>query len=143
MGLTRYRKVVVDTAPCIYFLEGDPGDRRRALMEPLVRAGESGRTRLLVSTLTASELLTGPLRSGDRPGEAKVKVFVQGLCRAVPVDIEIAEVAARLRARHGLRTPDAIICATGLVEEADVVVGNDSLWKRVDEIRYVHLDDIA
>ncbi len=59
------------------------------------------------------------------------------------MDVQLAEHAARLRARYGLRTSDAIICATGIVVHADAVVGNDERWKQVVEIRYEHLDDLV
>jgi len=41
--LTDFRNVVLDTAPCIYFLEGSVSDRRRMLMDPLIESAESGR----------------------------------------------------------------------------------------------------
>jgi hypothetical protein len=38
--------------------------------------------------------------------------------------------------------PDAVISATGITEAADAVIGNDSRWKRVSEVRYLHLDEL-
>jgi predicted nucleic acid-binding protein len=58
------------------------------------------------------------------------------------VDLAIADAAVHLRARHALRTSDAIILATGLVCGADCVVTNDAAWKRVDELRVVLIDDL-
>lgn len=142
MELTAYRRVVLDTTACIYFLEGGPDDKRRRLLEPLVRAGEKGKNELLVSALTVTELLTGPLRIGNRIAEARARLFVAELCRIVPVDAAVAEVAAHFRARYGLRTPDALICATGVEEKAEAVIGNDSRWKPLTEINYVHIDDL-
>jgi hypothetical protein len=50
---------------------------------------------------------------------------------------------AALRAEHGLRTPDALICATALYSGA-VVVGNDLRWKQIGGgITYVHIDDVS
>ena len=143
MELTDLRNVVLDTAPCIYFLEGSVSDRRRAVMEPLIEAAESGETQVSVSTLSVTELLTGPLRKKDRMAEARTRLFLSELCNLVPADFEVADAAARLRARHRLRTPDALVCATGLVIGADAIVGNDARWKRVADLPYVHLDDIA
>lgn len=142
MALSRYRAAVLDTSTCIYFLEGSPSDPRRRLIQPLIRAAEAGETDLFVSALTVTELLTGPLRSRDRTAEAKARLFLYGLCRPVPVDVETAEVAATIRSTYGLRTPDAIVCATGLTTHAEAVIGNDSRWKRVTEVPYVHLDDL-
>jgi predicted nucleic acid-binding protein len=97
---------------------------------------------LVVSTVTVMELLVKPLREGDRAAEAAVRLFLEGLCRCVPVGPEVADAAARLRATRGLPAPDALICATGVVEAADAVLGNDHRWKRVTEVRYLHLDEV-
>jgi len=141
--LTAYERVVFDTTTCIYFLESAPSDRRRLVIEPLVKAAESEETELSVSALTVTELLIGPLRAGNRVAEARARLFLYEICHVVPVEIEIAEAAARIRARHGLRTPDALVCATGLVAGAVAIVGNDARWKRLTEVNYVHLDDVA
>ncbi len=142
MGLRRYGAAVLDTSTCIYFLEGSRSDARRRLIEPLVAAAEAGDTDLFVSALTVTELLTGPLRSGDLVAEAKARLFLYELCVPVPVDVEAAEAAATIRSTYGLRTPDAIVCATGLITDAEAVIGNDARWKKVKEIPYVHLDDL-
>ena len=143
MELRLYKTAVLDTSSCIYFLEGSASDRRRTLLEPLVAAAEEGDTDLIVSALTVTELLTGPLRSDDLVAEAKVRVFLYGLCRPVPVDVDTAEAAAAIRSTYGLRTPDAIVCATGVTTGAEAVIGNDARWKRIAEVGYVHLDDFS
>ncbi|MGH2746593.1 MAG: type II toxin-antitoxin system VapC family toxin [Actinomycetota bacterium] len=142
MELTGFRRVVLDTTACIYFLQGSASDRRHLLVEPVVRAGEAGDTELLLSTITVTELLTAPMRAGDRQAQARAHLFSYEICRPVPVDVTTAEKAARIRARYGLRTPDAVICATGLTSQADAVIGNDARWKRVEEISYLHLDEL-
>lgn len=143
MELTSYRNALLDTTACIYFLEASSSDRRRVMLEPLMRAAESGENEVSVSALTVTELLTGPLRAGDRIAEARARLFLYEICSVVPVASDVAEAAARMRARYRLRTPDALVCATGLVMDADAVLGNDARWKRVIEVNYVHLDDFA
>lgn len=93
--------------------------------------------------LVVTELLTGTLRAANRVAEGKARLFLYEICRVIPVEIEIAEAAAGMRAGHGFRTPDAIVCATGLVTGAGAVLGNDARWKQITEINYIHLDDIA
>ncbi len=135
--------VVFDTTACIYYLERPATDPRCAVLLPVVRAAEAGTIDLAVSTVTVTELLTGPLRAGDREAEAAVRLFVGLLCTVVPVDLAVAERAATIRAEYGLRTPDALICATAMLVAA-VVVGNDEQWKRVGSLAsYVHIDDVV
>ena len=61
----------------------------------------------------------------------------------VPVFRPTARAAAELRARHGLKLPDAIIVATALAAGCDVIVGNDKEWRKLQEIPYVRLDDVV
>jgi predicted nucleic acid-binding protein len=46
-------------------------------------------------------------------------------------DLEIADIAARLRARHGLRAPDALQAATAVQAQVTGLVTNDSVFERV------------
>jgi len=50
--------------------------------------------------------------------------------RLEPLGEEIAEAAARLRARHGddLLLPDALVVATAVVTKADRLVTTDRRW---------------
>src|ERR1017187_550024 len=52
----------------------------------------------------------------------------------VPVTLEVARHAARLRAAYGLRTPDAIHLATAVAAEAAEFVTTDRRLARVKEI---------
>lgn len=50
------------------------------------------------------------------------------------IDDDIAEAAARLRAQHrSLRLPDALVIATGVVDDADVILTADARWLGIDE----------
>lgn len=143
MDLTAAGRVVFDTTACIYYLERPATDPRCAVLLPVVRAAQAGTVDLVVSTVTVTELLTGPLRAGDREAEAAVRLFVNLLCTVTPVDLAIAERVAAIRAEHRLRTPDALICATAMLAAA-VVVGNDEQWKRIGSLTpYAHIDDLV
>lgn len=143
MDLTSAGRMVFDTTACIYYLERPATDPRCAVLLPAVRAAQAGTVDLVVSTVTVTELLTGPLRAGDREAEAAVRLFVSLLCTVAPVDLAVAERAAAIRAEHRLRTPDALICATAMLAAA-VVVGNDEQWRRLGCLtRYAHIDDLV
>lgn len=57
-----------------------------------------------------------------------------------PVTRDVTVCAAGLRARYGLRTPDALILATGLCHGATHAVTQDRAWRRVNEIEVLYLD---
>jgi predicted nucleic acid-binding protein len=46
------------------------------------------------------------------------------------VNLELGELAGKIRASTGLRLPDAIIVATGIITEADWVITEDTHFKQ-------------
>jgi predicted nucleic acid-binding protein len=57
------------------------------------------------------------------------------------VSQELGEGAATLRARYGLRTPDAIICATAFSAGCSYLVTNDDKFDNVQGIRILKVSD--
>ena len=53
----------------------------------------------------------------------------------VPFDASVADISSDLRARYGLRTPDAIQVAAAIHQRADAFVTNDAGLRRIREIR--------
>jgi predicted nucleic acid-binding protein len=56
--------------------------------------------------------------------------------------LEIADMAARIRAMHGLRTPDALQAATAVRSHVTGLVTNDPVFERVDLFETLVLDRI-
>ena len=61
----------------------------------------------------------------------------------VPVTLAVADEAARLRAKYGLRTPDAVHVATAITAAATGFLGNDDAFKRVTELDVLLLDAVV
>ena len=59
-----------------------------------------------------------------------------------PVTRSVLLRAAEMRARYGLRTPDAIMLATAVESDATLAVTNDRDWRKVDEIEVLLLQDL-
>jgi len=55
---------------------------------------------------------------------------------------EIADLAARLRADHHLRTPDAVQAATALACHASGFVSNDPIFRRIAGLEVLVLDTL-
>ncbi len=141
MDLTVFRRVLLDTSACIYFLDGTPESIRHRLMVEVIELVERDRITVVLSPITVAELLVLPIREHSDEAEALVHLFVASCCQVMPATTETAAFAAALRCEHGLRLPDAFILATGLEHSVDTVIGNDDRWKRVHQITYIHLDD--
>lgn len=127
--------LLVDSAPIIYLMEEVPlfVDRFR----PLLEAHARGRFQFAVSTLTVAEVMVGPLRKGQHALAERHRIALESW-RIVPLDADIAAMAARVRAVHGLRLPDAIQVATAFAVRAHAVVTSDSDFGRVPGLRIIH-----
>lgn len=99
----------------------------------------------MISVVTEVELLIRPTRSGDKDEVERVGALIEGAGMSViEMDREIAQLSARIRALDRLDLPDAVIVATAMYAECDVIVGNDERCaKRVRDIPYVFLDELA
>ena len=124
--------VLLDTVALIYFLEAH--ERHGALAESILRRIERGKLRGVISSLVFAELLVPLYRAGDDKAAAGL---LSRLCAfanltVCELDAKTSAMAAKLRAEHGLRAPDAIHAATALMTEADGILTNDRELRRLD-----------
>jgi predicted nucleic acid-binding protein len=139
--LKRHRRIAIDTSVFTYQLEAN--ERYLALADLVFSWLEPATHTAVTSTITMTELLVLPYRDND---EQRVDEFY-GLLSTYPhlewiaPDLEIADVAARLRAAHRLRTPDALQAATAMRGEATGFVTNDPIFKRVGDFETAVLDE--
>jgi predicted nucleic acid-binding protein len=97
--------------------------------DALRTARDSGH-RIVIAASAFAELLVGPARRGKAAVD-EVRDFIRRLpIDVVPLDETIAVTAAELRARHGgrLKLPDALVVATALAFDVDVLVTTDRGW---------------
>jgi predicted nucleic acid-binding protein len=138
--LRRHRRLAIDTSIFIYQLEANP--RYLALTDYIFEWLERPGHVAVTSTITMTELLVQPYRESD---EERVDEFY-GLLSTYPnlqwvaPDLEIADLAARLRARHRLRTPDALQAATAAHSNATGFLTNDPVFERVGSFETLLLD---
>jgi len=85
-----------------------------------------GSHRLFVSVITYAEVLTGA-RLGHHDEKHVVGFFADLVSSVVPVDVEIGDCAARLRAQtKALAMPNALIAATAEINgEVELLVSGD------------------
>ena len=118
--------VVVDASVVIALLDG--GDAHHAAA--VAALAKTGRERLILPASAYAEILVDPWRRGA-DAVAVIRRFVTDLgIHVEPLTLDIAERAARLRARHGaLRLPDALVLATADALDA-VALTCDRAWPR-------------
>jgi predicted nucleic acid-binding protein len=134
--------VGLDTAPLIYWIEKHPS--HAAKLRPFFSAAERQEFRLVTSYITVVEVLVHPLRNGrsDLARDYREILLRSPALTTIPLDEDIAEEAARLRAVHKLKTPDAIQLATATTAGATWFVSNDAHLPSLAGISYLLIDSL-
>lgn len=133
-GLPVHALLLLDSAPIIYWLDGNPTLSRK--FEPLFEAHDEGRVRFAVTSLTLAEVLTGPLKAGDEASARRYRALLESW-NVIALDVDIAESAARLRASLGFKLPDAVQAASALAIGADALVTHDRDFSRLRAVRVI------
>lgn len=124
--------VLVDSAPIIYTLEAHT--KFAARFAPLIQRHADGEIVLAVTTVTVAEVLTGPLKAGEEVLTKRYRAVLEAW-HVVDFTCDIAESAARLRGKYGLKLPDAIQVASALAINADALVTHDRDFSKVRGLR--------
>lgn len=140
--LSRYRRVGLDTICFIYHLSKHP--LYATITADLFAMIEAGRLSAMTSSLALIEILARPKQVGHEEAADHYRVVLASfpnleLRRA---DIAITELAAELRIRYRLITPEAIQLATAIVDGAEAFIGNTETLRAVKEIEVVLLEDL-
>jgi predicted nucleic acid-binding protein len=135
--------VGVDTSIFVYFIEADP--RYLSIVRPLFVAAHEGRLALVTSALTLMEVLVMPYRTGDDRLADHYEAFLTaaGGIRLVPIVPAALRAAARLRAAHGVRTPDALQLAAALDARRTGFLTNDRRLPAIGNLRVLQLGAYA
>lgn len=136
------RRLFLDTAPVIYFVEQHPQyfPLVREVFEQLRNTPLIG----LVSPITLAECLVQPYRLGQTELQQE---FIELMTdnnniEFVPFAKETLAIdAAQIRARYNLQLPDAFQIAVALAAGCDAFLTNDITFKRITELQVLVLND--
>lgn len=134
--------VGLDTGPLIYYIEEHPAFLAKT--KPFFEVAQRNEFRIVTSFITLIEVLVHPLREGrSELAEEYRSILLQSpALTTVPLDESIAEQAAELRARHNLRTPDAIQLATAIRSGASWFLTNDAQLANLSDISVLVLKQL-
>ena len=135
--------VALDAAPLIYFIEENP--HYLPAVRLFFEAVDRGDFEVLTSTLTLTEVLVHPLRGGNqRLADQYRNILLRARhVKTVAITDAIAEAAAGLRSTIGLRTPDAIQCATAIHTGATSFLTNDARLSDIPKLKVLILDQLT
>jgi predicted nucleic acid-binding protein len=135
------RKVYLDTSVFIYFIEEHP--IYFEVCDRFFNYLEKGKIEAVTSTLTLTEILVQPYR--QKNDELVLKFYslftTYPHLSWQPLTLPISDLAAKLRADHNLKTPDAIHAASALSSGTTCIICNDQVFSRIEDIDYMILDD--
>jgi predicted nucleic acid-binding protein len=140
--LRHHRRIALDTSVFIYQLEANP--RYVGLTDPIFAWLERLDHAAVTSTITMTELLVQPYRDS---GEQRADEFYALLATYPNLDwiapnLEVADIAARIRAAHRLRTPDALQAATAVHAHVTGLITNDPVFARIEAFETLVLDHL-
>ncbi len=140
--LRGHKRVLIDTSIWIYHFELHP--QFAAPAGGVIADLEEGRFRGICSELTLLELVVRPLQLGRQDAADDYELLLSYFpnLELAPVSREVLLDAAGLRARYRLRTPDAIVLATGLQSGATAAVTNDDSWRDLPSLKIVTLSEL-
>ncbi|MFO8083852.1 MAG: PIN domain-containing protein [Desulfobacterales bacterium] len=136
------KTVGLDTAPLIYFIEENPYyiEAVRLFFEAM----DKGNFTVVTSTVTLLEVLVHPLRSNNKELAAEYRdILLNSRLMTLEISNAIAEQAARLRATHEIRTPDAIQLSAALEAGATHFFTNDIRLPEIPSIQILSLDALV
>lgn len=144
MGLKEqllYKKVCIDTAPFIYYMERHK--HFGSIMQPIFEEIEKGNIEAITTNITLLEVLVHPYRTGNDKLAEKYRDILLNADGLTTFEVthEISYNAAKLRAKYGIRTPDALQISTAFINNADVFLTNDEALKKITEINVACLSE--
>jgi predicted nucleic acid-binding protein len=140
--LTKAGVVGVDTPVFIYHLEAHP--KYFSLTQKVFSSMENAKWKGVTSTITLMEINVRPWQMGREDVARKYEALLVNFpnLSISNIDRDVARIASQLRARFGIRPPDALQVAASLVLEAKVFLTNDQrLGSLQTLIDVVVLDD--
>ena len=134
------KRVYLDTAPIIYFLENSEkyGDAVMGFFEV------HDDYNYVTSVVSLAEYLTGAMKVGDGKAVESFDEFVKAYeIEVLDIDSAISIAAARIRSRFtSFRFADAIQLAAAEISDCDVFLSNDFQLKQFDGIDCVMVEEI-
>lgn len=140
--LSRHRRIAFDTSVFIYQIEEHP--KYAIFTDQIFSWLEQSGNQAITSTITLTEILVQPYRELD---QERMDAF-SGLLSTYPKlewvapTLEIADLAARIRALHRLKTPDALLSAAAVHSRATGLITNDDVFERVQTFETLVLDQL-
>ena len=140
-----FKKVFVDTAPFIYFIEKDSNNPQYyEKVKAFFKYGYDSDKRFVSSVITMEEYFVFPYRN---KAYSLIDMFNRLVATTdmeiVEINQEIAKKAAQIRAEYkGFKAMDALQLATACLSGCDLFLTNDKQLKQFREIKCITVEEL-
>ena len=140
-----FKKVFVDTAPFIYFIEKDSNNPQYyEKVKAFFKYGYDNDKRFVSSVITMEEYFVFPYRN---KAYSLIDMFNRLVATTdmeiVEINQEIAKKAAQIRAEYkGFKAMDALQLATACLSGCDLFLTNDKQLKQFREIKCITVEEL-
>jgi|SRR3989338_2183462 len=100
---------------------------------PAVEFFEKLNNDILFSAITEAELLAGQANNDAKKRETLIHLLSRWT--KIPVDNPLVILAGDISRKHNLDIPDAIIAASAIISNAELITRNVKDFKKVDKLR--------
>lgn len=140
--MTEFKRVYIDTAPIIYYLENNAlyREKIRSFFETCLNNG----IQIVTSVITVEEYLVFPYASGKMELIDNFKRFMAYMnMEVVDIDTEIAERAAKIRGRYKtFKAMDSLQIAAALSSKCDMFFTNDKQLRQEKELPCMTMENL-
>ena len=140
--MTEFKRVYLDTAPIIYYLENSAlyRDKMKRFFEDCLNR----EIQLVTSVITVEEYLVFPYASGKMEFAHNFRRFLDYMnIEIVEIDDATAERAAELRGQFKhFRAMDALQIASAIVSGCDMFLTNDKQLRQETALPCMTMDDL-
>lgn len=143
--MTDFKKVFVDTAPFIYFIESDDHNLQcHEKVKEFFKYGYDNDKEFVTSVITMEEYFVFPYRNKEYSFiDMFNRLVVTTNMEIVEIDQEIAKKAAQIRAEHkGFKAMDALQLAVACLSKCDLFLTNDKQLRQFKEIKCVTVEEL-
>lgn len=140
--MTGFKKVFLDTAPFIYYLEGNPqyNEKIKSFLDICLSFG----VEIVTSTISIEEYCVYPYRTGNEKLIINFYSFLKDAdINVICIDKKIAETAAKIRANYNyFKGMDALQLASATTSDCDLFITNDKQLKQFSDIKCILISEL-
>lgn len=140
--MTGYKRVFIDTAPIIYYLENSS-----LYMEQIKKFFAKcieKKIQIVTSAITIEEYLVFPYKSGKMEFAGNFKRFIEYMdIEIIDIDSKIAEYGAEIRGKYkNFRAMDALQISAAVISGCDMFFTNDKQLRQERELPCMTMEDL-